>query len=100
MTRKHSINIPVLDLVHQPCCIIMSSNIKTENKGNSVPPTHAPRPQGLSWRGCAETYVINFLTLLVTIHLKDVFFKSNSFFLQCGIYASFLTLFNFLYRKF
>jgi hypothetical protein len=77
----------------------MSSNLKTERKGSSVPLTHAPRPQGLSWRRCAETYVINFLTLLITIHLKDIFFKSDNFLLQCGIYASFLTLFNFLYRK-
>lgn len=76
--------MPVLDLVHQLCCITMSSN----------------RPQSLSWRGFAEAYVINFVTLLITIHLKDIFFKSDNFFLQCGIYTLFLMLFNFLYQKF
>jgi hypothetical protein len=58
----------------------MSSNLKTERKGSSVPPTHAPRPQGLSWRGCAETYVINFLTLLITIHLlRYLIFYTGSY---------------------
>lgn len=74
--------------------------MKLEDRGSSVPPTHAPRPQGPSWRGFAETFVINFLTFLITIHIKDIFFKFDNFFLQCGIYASFLTLFNFLYQKF
>lgn len=74
--------------------------MKTEDRGSSVPPTHAPRPQGPSWKGFAEIYVVNFLTLLITIYIKDAFFKSDNFFLQCGIYASSLTLCNFLYRKF
>lgn len=79
----------------------MSSNMKTEDSGSSVSPTHAqpPRPQGFSWRGFAVTLVINYLTLMVTIYVRDSFFKSDNFYLQCGIYASFFTLFNFLYRK-
>lgn len=77
----------------------MSSSMKTEDKGSSVPPTNASRPQGPSWRGFAETFIINFLTMLVTNYVKGVF-KSDNFFLQCGIYASFLTLFNFLLQKF
>ena len=74
--------------------------MKTEDRGSSVPPTHAPRPQGPSWRGFAEKYVISFLTLMITIYIKDVFFKSDNFYLQFGNYVSFLTLFNFLYQKF
>lgn len=76
--------------------------MKPDDSGSSIPPTHAPspRPQGPSWRGFAETFVINFLTLLITIHIEDVFFKSDSFLLRCAIYASFLTLFNLLYRTF
>lgn len=74
--------------------------MNTEDRDSSVPPTHAPRPQGPSWRGFAETFVINLLALRIAIHIKDVFFKSDNFFLQLGIHASFLTLLNFLYRKF
>lgn len=90
MTRKHPINIPVFDLVYQPICIIMSS---------TVPPTDAPGSQGSSWRGFAEAYVINLLTLMATAYLKDIL-KSGSFFLQCVIYVSFHMLLNFLYQKF
>lgn len=66
---------------------------------STVPPTDAPRPQGPSWRGFAEAYVINLLTLMATAYLKNIF-KSGNFLLQCGIYASFHMLFNFLYHKF
>ena len=75
----------------------MPSNMKTEDRGTSVPPTYAPRPQGPSWRGFAEVCGINFLTALITTWAKDVFFKSYSFIVQLGIYASFFTLFNLLY---
>lgn len=74
--------------------------MNTEDRGGSVPPTHAPRPQGPSWRGFAETFMMTFLTILITTYIKDVFFKSDNFFLQFGIHASFLMLLNFLYRKF
>lgn len=96
---KNLINTPVLYLVHQLCCISISSSMRMEDKGSSAPPTHASRPQGPSWRGFAEASAIHFLTLLVTIYIKGLF-KSDNFFLQFGIYASFLTLFNFLYQKF
>lgn len=78
--------------------------MKTEDSGSSVPPTPpptpAPRHQALSWRGFAETFVINFVTSMAATNTRNVVFKSDNPYLLCGIYACFLTLFTFLYRKF
>lgn len=66
--------------------------MKTEDNGTFAPSTHTPRPQGPSWRGSAEAFMISGVTFMITLCIKDAIFKSDSFFVQ-------YTLFNFLYQK-
>jgi hypothetical protein len=72
-------------------------NMKTED-GRFAPSTHT-RPQGPSWRGLAETFLMSGVTFMITLYIKDAIFKSDSFFVQWGIYASLYTMFNVLYQK-
>jgi hypothetical protein len=39
------------------------------------------------------------VTFMITLYIKDAIFKSDSFFVQWGTYASLHTLFNILYQK-
>lgn len=73
--------------------------MKTEDNSRFAPSTHTPRPQGPSWRGSAEAFMISGVTFMITLCIKDAIFKSDSFFIQWGVYASLYTLFNFLYQK-
>jgi Na+/H+ antiporter NhaA len=73
--------------------------MNTEDDGKFPSSAHTPRPQGLSWRGSAEVFVISGLTFTITLCIKNFIFKSDSFFVQWGIYASLYTLFKFLYQK-
>ena len=66
----------------------------------SVPLTCTPKVQGPSWESFAEAFVINFLTLMMSTYIKNVIFKSDSLFLQFGIYPSIQTSLTFLYRRF
>lgn len=43
--------------------------------------------------------MISGVTFMITLCIKDAIFKSDSFFIQWGVYASLYTLFNFLYQK-
>ncbi|KAJ5257587.1 hypothetical protein N7497_000547 [Penicillium chrysogenum] len=71
--------------------------METED-GRFAPSTHN-RPQGPSWRGSAKAFLMSGVTFMITLYIKDAIFKSDSFFVQWGTYASLHTLFNILYQK-
>ncbi|KAJ5904436.1 hypothetical protein N7504_006819 [Penicillium tannophilum] len=73
--------------------------MKTEDNGGFAPPTHAPQPQGPSWRSFAETVMISGVTFTVTLCITDAIFKSDSFFVRWAVFASLYAFFNFLYQK-
>lgn len=73
--------------------------MKTQDNNRVAPSTHTPRPQGPSWRGFFETFIIGFVTVMITNYIKDAIIKSDNFYVQLGVHASIYTLFNFVYRK-
>lgn len=73
--------------------------MKTEDNGGYAPPTHAPGPQGPSWRSFAETAMISSVTFTVNLCITDAIFKSDSFFVRWAVFASLYAFVNFLYQK-
>ena len=74
--------------------------MKTEDNNRVAPSTtHTSTRQGPSWRGFFESFIIGFVTIMITNWVKDAVFKSDNFYLQRGVHVSIYALINFVYRK-
>ena len=73
--------------------------MKTEDNDRSSPSTHTHRPQGPSWRSFFESFIIGFVTIMITNYVKDAIFKSDNFYVQWAVHTLLYALFNFVYRK-